>query len=142
MSDHNAMTIKEAMSYLRLSDSTIRRMLDEGVLKGLGKEKGRIVIDRNSIEDVALALGRGQLTTQELRREISPTLKGLADLIQGLTQSINQKDERMIELAKELGEAQALARRLPNAEQEINRLRAELEEARQQLTELRASKTN
>jgi septal ring factor EnvC (AmiA/AmiB activator) len=136
----NSYTIQETIKALGISDSTVRRMLTAGVLKEAGRDaRGRVLIDAQSVDAAAVALGRTALTGSEVRREIAPTLNGLAEMVSALHQSIQEKDNRMIRLAEELGEARAEARRLPIVERELEETRDELDEARREISELKAA---
>lgn len=143
-------TIPEVMRILAVSDKTVRRMLRAGVLREQGRDpSNRILVDPESVDAAAVALGRVDIHGSEVRRELAPTLNNLSEMVIGLNQLMVQQNQQLIELARQLGEAQAEARLYPAIaeearqraqflERELQRTRQELDEARQEIESLRA----
>jgi hypothetical protein len=144
------LTIPEVLKLLAISDRTVRRMLNAGVLKEQGRDpKGRILIDPVSVDQAAIALGRTEVAGAEVKRDLAPTMNNLSEMVMGMHEMILRQNEQMMELARRLGEAQAEARLYPTiahaAEQraellqhELERTRRDLDEARQEIRELRS----
>lgn len=137
------LTVHEAMRALGVSDSTVRRMLKEGVLREHSRDAGgRIQIDPASVDAVAVGLGRAELAGHEVRRELAPTMTTLAEVVSSLAETIQQQQDRIADLALQLGEARAEVRLLPAradyAEQRAHALEAELQRTRADLEHARA----
>jgi hypothetical protein len=143
------LTIPEVLKLLAISDRTVRRMLNAGVLKEQGRDpKGRILIDPVSVDQAAIALGRTEVAGAEVKRDLAPTMNNLSEMVMGMHEMILRQNEQMMELARRLGEAQAQARLYPAIahaaeqraellQQELERTRRDLDEARQEVRELR-----
>jgi excisionase family DNA binding protein len=145
------LTVAEAMRALGVSDSTVRRMLKVDQLREHSRDAGgRILIDPDSVDAAAVALGRAELAGSEVRRELAPTMTTLAEVVSSLTETIERQQQQITDMAIELGEARATARLLPmraeEAEQratalaaDLERTRAELQQARQEIDALRSA---
>ncbi len=136
------LTVQETMRALGVSDSTVRRMLKEGVLREIQPRHGAIQIDPHSVDAAAVGLGRAELAGQEVRRELAPTMSTLAEVVSSLAETIQQQQDRIADLALQLGEARAEVRLLPAradlAEQRAQALEAELQRTRTDLEHARA----
>ena len=143
------LTINETCKALGVSDSTVRRMLTAGQLREQAREPGgRILIDPDSVDAAAVALGRAELAGSEVRRELAPTMTTLAEVVSDLTSTIQSQQKEITVLAMALGEARAEVRLLPkqaeaaeqraaSLEAELARARADLETARRELDTFR-----
>lgn len=141
MSAHS-LTVQEACKRLGISDSTCRRLLRSGVLKVASRDAGnRILIDAQSVDAAAVAMGRADLAGSEVRREVSTTLDKLDGTVAALTEIIKNQEAKMLVLAEQLGAAKAEARLLTMqaepAQQRIATLEQELATARRTIDELR-----
>jgi len=147
------LTLQEVTRALGVSDSTARRMLKQGTLEEHSRDPaGRILVTADSVDATAVALGRAELAGSEVRRELAPSLTTLTEVVSTLTDTIHTQQERITELALQLGEARAEVRLLPVraelAEQrsqaladELAAVRGELDRAREDLATMRAAGT-
>jgi excisionase family DNA binding protein len=135
------LTVQETMRALGVSDSTVRRMLKEGVLREVQPRRGPIHIDPTTVDAAAVSLGRAELAGGEMRRELAPTMNTLAEVVSSLAETIQQQQDRIADLALQLGEARAEARLLPAkadmAEQRAAMLEEQLDHERQENQRLR-----
>lgn len=145
------LTIQETMRALGVSDSSVRRMIKAGALKAHSREPGgRLFIDPESVEAVAKSLGReirgykadnsdedtpGPISP--VISEIGPAMASLAEVVNVLASTIQRQEDRIADLAMQLGEARAEVRLLPErtnqAERRAELLAQELEETKQAL---------
>jgi chromosome segregation ATPase len=144
------LTIEETRRALGVSDSSVRRMLRAGLLKEAGRQPGgRILVDPQSVEAAAVQLGRAELAGSEVRRELGPSVSAMAETINALLQRLGEqeermqaRDQRMIELAEQLGQTRAEARLLPQVNDQLQRrtevLESELDRASRELQEAQA----
>ncbi len=144
------LTIEETRRALGVSDSSVRRMLRAGLLKEAGRQAGgRILVDAQSVEAAAVQLGRAELAGSEVRRELGPSVSAMAETINALLQRLSEQEERMqardqrlIELAEQLGQARAEARLLPQVndhlQQRAEALEGELNRTTQELHDAQA----
>src|SRR5688500_2188619 len=100
-----SLTVQETMRALGVSDSTVRRMLKEGVLREVQPRRGPIHIDPTTVDAAAVSLGRAELAGGEMRRELAPTMNTLAEVVSSLAETIQQQQDRIADLALQLGEA-------------------------------------
>ncbi len=141
------LTIEETRRALGVSDSSVRRMLRAGLLKEAGRQPGgRILVDAQSVEAAAVQLGRAELAGSEVRRELGPSVSAMAETINALLQRLSEQEERMqardqrlVEVAEQLGQARAEARLLPQVNDQLQRrtetLETELDRASRELQE-------
>ncbi len=141
------LTIEETRRALGVSDSSVRRMLRAGLLKEAGRQPGgRILVDAQSVEAAAVQIGRAELAGSEVRRELGPSVSAMAETINALLQRLSEQEERMqardqrlVELAEQLGQARAEARLLPQVNDQLQRrtetLETELDRASRELQE-------
>jgi methyl-accepting chemotaxis protein len=135
-------TIPEVMKYLGISESTTRRMIRSGVLKESSRDPhNRILVDPDSVDAAAIALGRVDIQGFDMRRELAPTVNNLSEMVTSLNQTIQMQNERLISLAQQLGEAKAEARLFPqiaqSKEEQIRALEQALEVSRQAFEQAR-----
>jgi excisionase family DNA binding protein len=134
-------TINEATRILAVSDKTIRRMLKAGVLKEHSREGVRILIDPDSVDQAAVALGRADIRGQDVRRELAPTMNNLSEMVMGLHDMIFRQNERISELSRELGRMEAERELYPRIaaerERRIEQLEGELSQTREELHDVR-----
>ncbi len=144
-------TVPEAMQVLGVADKTIRRMLAAGQLREAGRDAGnRILIDPETVEGMAVQLGRKVTARQEVR-EIAPAINANAEAslaaINAFAQVVEQQNQRIFDLQQELAELRAAQRYLPGPgrvqelEADIQRLKAENAQLQQQLDQTRAQPT-
>ncbi len=145
----HSLTVQETCKRLGISDSTCRRLLRNGVLKEAGRDAGnRILIDAQSVDAAAVAMGRADLAGSEVRREVSTSLARLddtvADTVASLAEIIKTQEDRLIELAQELGAAKAENRMITMqsepTKQHIAALEQELIEARRTIADLQTNR--
>lgn len=144
------LTIEETRRALGVSDSSVRRMLRAGLLKEAGRQPGgRILVDPQSVEAAAVQLGRAELAGSEVRRELGPSMAAMTDTINALLQRLAEQEERiqareqrLIDLAEQLGQARAEARLLPQVNDQLQRqtqtLESQLQSTSQELQDAQA----
>jgi hypothetical protein len=154
--DREPLTIHEATESLGVSDKTIRRMLDTGILKEHSRDpRGRILIDPRTIDAAAVQLGRKKIASDTQAFEaMAPSINAITEatratqeIVTALVEAMREKDRQMLAQAEEIGRLKAERQLLPaqaevaqeriaelerrNAEQQ-----AELERLRSQLSEV------
>lgn len=136
------LTIQEAADLLRVSDKTVRRMLDDGSLQEASRDmRGRILITRESLEAAAARSKRTKDSGGETR-EIAPA-PDVAMAVSTFAEMVRERDQRIYELTDEIADLRAEQRvrtmQAEAAQARVQQLEQELAAANEELAELWAA---
>lgn len=136
------LTIQEAADLLSVSDKTVRRMLDDGILQEASRDtRGRILITPESLEAAAARSKRTKGSGQETR-EAAPA-PDVAIAVSTFAEMVRERDQHIYELTNEIADLRAGQRALTMqaeaAQARVQQLEQELAAANKELAELWAA---